>query len=222
MPVSMNFRLVCAPFALGVLMAVRPAYAQDFLSPPHSSSLHFVQYGVALGAESLASAGGVCNDNATAPCILGPGLGMTIRMGYRSHGPLYIGGAYEATRHDSSNILRLAILQQLRAEIRYLFDQGTRLSPYALGGFGVSTYGNEWSVETVGPALHVGAGVWVSPGEDSLFALGPTAPVNDERTTSSASRYPNGFLLSLLSRSESRCPAGSTVGRKSPTTAYRR
>jgi hypothetical protein len=155
----MNFPLLCATSLITVLAAVRPARAQGIFSAPHSSSLHFVQYGVALTTESLLSSGGVCPNNATAPCILGPGLGMAVRMGYRSHGPLYFGGAYEATRHDSSNILRLAILQQLRGEARYIFDRGNRVSPYGLLGLGVAAYGNEWNVDTLGPALHLGAGL---------------------------------------------------------------
>ncbi|MGC4065425.1 MAG: hypothetical protein QM784_12405 [Polyangiaceae bacterium] len=155
----MKFRLLCASLATAALAAVRPVYAQGFFSAPHSSSLHFVQYGVALTTESLAASGGVCPDRATVPCILGPGLGMAVRMGYRSHGPLYFGGAYEATRHDSSNILRLAVLQQLRGEARYVFDRGNRASPYALLGLGVAAYGNEWNVDTAGPSLHLGAGL---------------------------------------------------------------
>jgi hypothetical protein len=170
----MDFRLLCAASSLLATTAARPVYAQSFLSPPHASSLHFVQYGVSLTTENLASAGGVCTDKAVEPCILGSGLGITIRMGYRSHGPLYIGGAYEATRHDSSNILRLAILQQIRGEVRYLFDQGTRLSPFALGGAGLGLFGNEWGVETLGPSLHVGVGVEYQASEAALVGLGLT------------------------------------------------
>lgn len=170
----MDFRSVCAAFVLTVTVAAEPAYAQGFASPPHASSLHFIQYGVALTAENLASAGGVCSASAVEPCIFGSGLGFAIRMGYRNHGPLFLGGAYEATRHDSSNILRLAVLQQVRGEIRYLFDQGTRLSPYALGGFGVGAFGNEWSVETFGPSLHLGAGVEFQASESALVGFGLT------------------------------------------------
>jgi hypothetical protein len=170
----MNLRHLCAMLAVATTVTVRPANGQSLLSAPHSSSLHFIQYGVALTAESLASAGGVCPKQATAPCILGPGLGMTVRMGYRSHGPLYLGGAYEATRHDSSNILRLGILQQLRGEARYLFEQGNRLSPYALFGLGVAAFGNEWGAETLGPALHLGAGLEFQASASAVTGLGIT------------------------------------------------
>jgi hypothetical protein len=126
--------------------------------PRRPSSLHFIQYGVALSAENLASGGGICPKGATSPCILGPGLGVTFRMGYRSRGPWYFGGAYEATRHDSSNILRLAMLQQIRSELRYLIDQGNRLTPYGIVGVGAAMYGNEWGVDTAGPTMQLGLG----------------------------------------------------------------
>ena len=64
------------------------------------------------------------------PCILGSGGGLAIRAGYRNPGPWYIGGAYEFTKMDSSNLYRLGIFQQLRFEMRYLLDTGYRASPY--------------------------------------------------------------------------------------------
>jgi len=97
------------------------ASAQESQRPPPNNTEYF-QYGVGLAVEQLASGGDVCPANATTPCILGSGGGLAIRMGYRSRGPWYAGGAYEFTRMDSSNLLRLAILQQLRAEARYYLD----------------------------------------------------------------------------------------------------
>jgi len=170
----MDFRYLCAASALVASMTARPAHAQHFLGAPSSSSLHFFQYGVGLTAESLASSGGVCPLSATSPCILGSGLGIAIRAGYRSRGPIYVGGAYEATRHYSSNILRLAILQQLRGEVRYLFEQGSRLSPFALGGAGVGAFGNEWAVETLGPSLHLGAGLEYQASTSAVMGVGLT------------------------------------------------
>lgn len=143
--------------ALIVLLAPKPAGAQTVTHRP--SSLHFLQYGVAVAAENLISGGGVCPASATTPCILGPGIGVVVRMGYRTRGPWYWGGAYEATRHDSSNILRLAMLQQVRGELRYLLDQGNRLTPYAAAGLGAAMYGNEWGIDTAGPSLQAGGGL---------------------------------------------------------------
>ncbi len=135
----------------GVLGQVQPPSR-----PP--SSLHFVEYGVAVAAESPLDAGDVCPEGATAPCVLGPGVGVVLRAGYRARGPWYLGGAYEASRHESSNILRLAILQQLRGEVRRYWAEGRRVTPFILGGFGAATYGNEWGVNTAGPLASLGVG----------------------------------------------------------------
>jgi len=124
--------------------------------PP--SSFDYLQYGVAFAAETVASPGDVCPASAVYPCILGSGGGLAVRVGYRSRGPWYVGGAYESSRHDSSNLLRLAILQQLRAESRFYLDEGRRLTPYAAGGGGVALYGSEWSSDTGGITTFLGLG----------------------------------------------------------------
>jgi hypothetical protein len=69
---------------------------------------------------------------------------------------------------DSSNLYRLGIFQQLRAEVRYLPDIGYRAAPYIAFGLGGVAYGNEWGVETGGGLLYAGAGVEV---EVSRLAL---------------------------------------------------
>ena len=134
------------------------ASAQESQRPPPNNTEYF-QYGVGLAVEKLAAGGSVCPPGAKTPCILGSGGGLAIRMGYRSRGPWYAGGAYEFTRVDSSNLLRLAILQQLRGEARYYLDAGNRLTPYGALGFGAAFYGNEWNVSTAGPTLSAGFGL---------------------------------------------------------------
>jgi hypothetical protein len=153
----MPIRPASASIATIFLLTAHPAGGQSLQHRP--SSLHFVQYGVAVAAENLVSSGGVCPKDATTPCILGPGLGVAVRIGYRTRGPWYFGGAYQATRHDSYNILRLAILQQVRGELRYYFDYGNRLTPYALGAAGATAFGNEWNVDTGGPMMQLGGGL---------------------------------------------------------------
>ena len=62
-------------------------------SPPSSgyvSNSHFLQYGVAIASENVALAGDICPSKANAPCIIGSGLGATIRAGYRLRGPWYL------------------------------------------------------------------------------------------------------------------------------------
>ena len=93
------------------------------------------------------------------PCILGPGGGVAVRVGWRGTGALYFGGAYELSKQDPNKLLRLAILQQARAEGRYYFVSGRDTEPYLSAGSGVAGYGNEWGVDTWGPAAFVGLGV---------------------------------------------------------------
>lgn len=145
--------------AVILLSGSRRAMAQDEAPAPPPINVHFLQYGVALAAESVASAGDVCPKGATAPCILGSGGGLAVRVGYRSRGPWYVGGAYEFSRQDSANLLRLAILQQLRAETRFYFDKAQRLTPYWGAGLGAALYGDEWGTETGGVTTFIGGGL---------------------------------------------------------------
>ncbi len=162
-----------AAFAIDFLSAL--AVAAPSTQEKTASDSHFLQYGVSFVSENVASAADVCpSADSSTPCILGPGFGATIRVGYRSRGPWYFGGAYEFSHHDSSNLLRLAILQQLRAEARYYFDQGTRLTPYLLGGLGAMVYGNEWGAQSGGPSTHIGAGIEYQADESVVVGLGLT------------------------------------------------
>jgi len=156
--------IVGAPF--------RSALAQEAPSAP-PSNVEYFQYGVTLVAETVVSPGSVCPPSAETPCILGSGGGIAIRAGYRSRGPWYVGGAYELSRHDSANLLRLAILQQLRAETRYYWDQGTRLTPYVWGAFGGTLYGNEWGADTGGVTASIGAGIEFQITASTLLGFSP-------------------------------------------------
>jgi hypothetical protein len=127
-------------------------------APPPPTNVVYVQYGVALTAEVVSAAGPIC-DNVSVPCIIGPGGGVAVRVGWRGVGPLYLGGAYELSKQDPNKLLRLAILQQARAEARYYFVSGRDTEPYFTGGLGVAGYGNEWGVDTWGPAGFVGFGL---------------------------------------------------------------
>jgi len=128
-------------------------------TPPPISS-HYLQYGVALTGEGIVSPGAVCPDEpGSLPCILNGGGGLAVRVGYRTRGPWYIGGAYEFSRQDSANLLRLAILQQLRAELRFHLVPAMRLSPYLGASVGGVVYGNEWGLDTWGWASALGGGL---------------------------------------------------------------
>lgn len=146
--------------------AVASAEPVERTSPP-PLHIDYASYGVAVTADLLADAGATCADPAT-PCILGSGGGLVLRGGYRSPGPWYVGGAYQFSKTDSDNLYRLAILQQLRAEARYMLDMGYRARPYATFGLGGVIYGNEWGAETAGGTILGGIGVEI---EVSRLAL---------------------------------------------------
>lgn len=133
--------------------------AQDFeKAPPPPSHVVYFQYGVAFAAETVLAAGPIC-DNKTIPCVLGDGGGIVVRGGWRSSGPLYIGGAYELTKQDPNKLYRIALLQQARAELRYYFATARVTEPYFVTTLGVAGYGNEWAIDTWGPGGSVGGGV---------------------------------------------------------------
>jgi len=118
-----------------------------------------VQYGAALTAELLASAGAICPPAATVPCIIGSGGGLAVRAGYRFHAPFYLGGAYEFSKQDAHKSITLAILQQMRAEARYFPIVGGVSEPFFTAGAGAVGYGGQWSIETLGGMAFVGVGL---------------------------------------------------------------
>jgi hypothetical protein len=147
-----------AATCLAGLLAARPAAGSEDAPPSHTRR-DALQFGVAFAAETIASAGDVCPAGGTAPCILGSGGGVVVRVGYRAGDPWYLGGAYEFSRHESSSLLRLAILQQLRAEGRYYFDYGNRTTGFVAVGAGGHLYGSEWGAVTGGALGMAGGGV---------------------------------------------------------------
>lgn len=146
------------PAAPEAAPGIKPSVIDPEKALPPPINVVYFQYGVALTAEVVSAAGPIC-DNVTVPCILGPGGGIAVRAGWRGAGPLYLGGAYEFSKQDPNKLLRLAILQQLRAEGRYYFVSGRETEPYVSAGLGAAGYGNEWTVDTWGPAGFLGLGV---------------------------------------------------------------
>ncbi len=154
--------------ALGVASALAlvtpPAHADDVLglgpseplSVPPATHRAYVQYGVGLAAEVVASAGPICSN--VSNCIVGSGGGAAIRVGYRPDTEIYVGGVYEFSKQDASELYRLGILQQVRVEARRYFPTGREISPFLLVGLGVQGYGNEWSIDTWGPNATIGGG----------------------------------------------------------------
>lgn len=133
--------------------------------------MEYAQYGVAITSAFNLSSGATCGDHVRPPYILGGGGGLVIRGGYRSPGPWYFGGAYEFIKMDSSNLYRLGVFQQLRGEVRYVLDLGSRAAPYVTAGLGALVYGNEWQVQTGGAIAFVGAGTTFEVSRLALIGL---------------------------------------------------
>ncbi|HEY8042208.1 MAG TPA: hypothetical protein VIF15_20535 [Polyangiaceae bacterium] len=141
--------------------SVAAAIGESVVTPPPTQHA-YLQYGVALAAEAVASPGPICNEATN--CILGSGGGLVVRVGWRPSEEIYIGGAYEMSKQDPNQLYRLGILQQARAEGRRYFPTGHETAPFALVGAGISGYGNEWQIDTFGPSLSLGAGLEVELG----------------------------------------------------------
>lgn len=133
--------------------------ARDLESaPPPPSHVVYFQYGVAFTTEQVVAPGPIC-DNESIPCVLGAGGGIAVRAGWRSTGPLYLGGSYELTKQDPNKLYRIALLQQARAEGRYYLMTARVTEPYAAVSVGVAGYGNEWAIDTWGPGGSIGGGL---------------------------------------------------------------
>jgi hypothetical protein len=149
------------------------ATAVETFTVPPLSIRAYLQYGVALAVEDVASAGPLCKSEpliaalggATPPnCILGSGGGVAVRIGWRPSELVYLGGAYEMTKQDPNQLYRLGILQQARIEWRRYFPIGRESAPFVLVAGGLHGYGNEWSIDTWGPNGTLGGGLEIELG----------------------------------------------------------
>jgi hypothetical protein len=154
------------PAATETVRVDESEFALPTAVPPPPSTVNYFQYGVAFTGEFVANAGPICGGDSLA-CILGSGGGIAIRLGIRRSGPWYFGGAYELSKQDPSKLYRLAILQQLRFEVRHHFYTARTTQPFIAASGGLAGYGNEWSIATWGGSAFLGAGF------ESQIANGP-------------------------------------------------
>lgn len=141
------------------------------LAAPPPINVAYLQYGIAFTAEIPSSAGAIC-ENEKVPCVLGGGGGVSVRIGVRSAGAVYVGGVYELTKQDPNNLYRFATLQQARLEGRYYLGSARAANPYLTGALGVAGYGNEWSVDTFGPSASLGTGIELQVTRRAVVGLG--------------------------------------------------
>jgi hypothetical protein len=143
------------PAADGTPTADAGAPARASVAPP--LQLYYLQYGISMVAELVASPGPICANEAEA-CILGSGGGVAGHVGGRIPSGWYFGGSYEFSKHDPENLFRLAVLQQFRAEVRRYLVTGKRVEPYVVLAAGFGGYGNAWAIDTWGPLGSLGLG----------------------------------------------------------------
>jgi len=123
---------------------------------PFPSTGRYLSYGFSFHSESLLAPGGVCPKGARELCILGAGGGLSFSGSFRAQS-YSLGAVYEASFHDSNNIYQRGVLQQLRGEWR-LRPHGWTIGDSINGlvglGAGVATYGDNWTIATIGAAGH--------------------------------------------------------------------
>lgn len=123
---------------------------------PFPSTGRYLSYGFSFHSESLLAPGGVCPKSARELCILGAGGGLSFSGAFRAQS-YSIGAVYEASFHDSNNIYQRGVLQQLRGEWR-LRPHGWTIADSLNGvvglGGGIATYGDNWTMATIGGAGH--------------------------------------------------------------------
>jgi hypothetical protein len=150
---------------------VSPAFSTQVTDGVLSGADSYLQYGVAFVAEATASAGPMCN-RTRSTCILGSGGGIIVpRIGWRNNGNWYVGGSYEFTKMDASNLYRLGILQQLRAEARYYLASKVDTQPYIGAAGGVATYGPSWGIDTYGPDIGASLGLEVQIARNAVIGI---------------------------------------------------
>jgi hypothetical protein len=161
--------------ALPTVATAPAATASEPRAAPPPSGHAYIQYGVALAAETVVSSGAICS--LVANCIFGSGGGLLVRVGWRPNDNFFLGGMYEVSKQDPDQLYRLGILQQLRAEGRRYFSTGREVTPFVLLGAGVGAYGNEWTVDTWGPTGTLGGGIEVSLGGPVLLVSAAYRPM---------------------------------------------
>ena len=171
-----------------------PSTGDTVPSVPPPSGHAYLQYGVALAAETVMSSGSICT-LVQSNCVFGSGGGLAVRVGWRPDDRMFVGGVYEVSKQDPNQLYRLGILQQLRAEWRLYFPTGKEVTPFLLLGAGVAGYGNEFSVDTWGPTGTLGGGVEVELGGPALLVSAGYRPMYFHSwVISSVDQLESGFV----------------------------
>jgi hypothetical protein len=127
--------------------------------------------GVGFATEVVLSPGALCR-RTDEPCAFGSGAGIFATGGYRFPSGWSVGGTYEMTKHESNKIYRLAMLQQLQFNVRYLAPSGRAVAPWAGGGVAAIGYGESWGFDTGGGSAFLEGGAEIQLSRSSSLRLG--------------------------------------------------
>lgn len=127
--------------------------------------------GVGFATEVVLSPGALCR-RTDEPCAFGSGAGIFATGGYRFPSGWSVGGTYAMTKHESNKIYRLAMLQQLQFNLRYLAPSARAVAPWVGGGVAAIGYGESWGFDTGGGAAFVEGGAEIQLSRSSSLRLG--------------------------------------------------
>lgn len=127
--------------------------------------------GVGFATEVILSPGALCR-RTDEPCVFGSGAGIFATGGYRFPSGWSVGGTYEMTKHESNKIYRLAMLQQLQFNLRYLAPSGRAVAPWAGCGVAAIGYGESWGFDTGGGSTFLEGGAEIQLSRSSSLRLG--------------------------------------------------
>jgi hypothetical protein len=96
-----------------------------------------------------------------AACVFSGGGGIGVSLERRWPEGLSIMLGYEAWFLDSNTVYELAVLQGVRAMLRYLLFQRSAVHPFGAVGIGALIFGDTLTIAAIGGALDVGVGLEV-------------------------------------------------------------
>lgn len=171
-----------------------PPPAPDSLDPVLGGEVHIIAVAPIARAP-------LCPDDAACVFSGGGGVGLSLERRW-PHG-LSIMLGYEAWFLDSNNVYELAVLQGVRAMVRYLFFDRAAVHPFGAVGIGALIFGDTLTIAAIGGALDVGVGLEIELTE--TFSLVLMIPVRFFITSSfvtprdSTPRAEEGGINSALS-----------------------
>lgn len=175
---SLGRWFLCALAALAVSVAARGARADDApFSPPPPPELAPDWWELELGASALvplersAMCPGVSTLGRAASCVINAGVGLGMRLTYRSPDGMGWLVAYDLWVLDSANVYEVALAHTVRGGFRYVLDASSRFQPWVGATVGVMLFGEPAAVATAGGVVTAGGGVHAELDDDfAVFA----------------------------------------------------